>query len=213
MRRLFKSAQEGFTLVELMVVVAIIGVLSAVAVPNFKKYQAKSKSSEAKLQLSAAYTALQSFFSDYDTYHSCLKYMGYNPSNESLQRFYATGFTVDPAAGTHQIATTNGVDGTECPAATAVDGALGAGRFSAGKRSGSTNAATVANLATYFSTADNATPCGLLRRETCVVEDEFQLGALGIIDSNFDQFDAGVLSASAFTIDHRKRLFQRSSGF
>jgi type IV pilus assembly protein PilA len=64
MRRLFKSAQEGFTLVELMVVVAIIGVLSAVAVPNFKKYQAKSKSSEAKLQLSAAYTALQSFFSE-----------------------------------------------------------------------------------------------------------------------------------------------------
>jgi len=212
MRRLFKSAQEGFTLVELMVVVAIIGVLSAVAVPNFKKYQAKSKSSEAKLQLSAAYTALQSFYSDYDTYHSCLKYMGYNPSNESLQRFYATGFTVDPAAGTHQIATTNGVDGTECPAATAVDGALGAGRFSAAKKSGSVNAATVASLATYFSIA-NDTTCQFGRRETCVVETQFQIGALGIIDTQFDQFDAGTSSASAFTSDHRKRLFQRSSGF
>ena len=43
--------QSGFTLVELMVVVAIIGLLSAVAIPNFKKYQAKSKISEAKLQL------------------------------------------------------------------------------------------------------------------------------------------------------------------
>jgi type IV pilus assembly protein PilA len=213
MRRLFKSAQEGFTLVELMVVVAIIGVLSAVAVPNFKKYQAKSKSSEAKLQLSAAYTALQSFYSDYDTYHSCLKYMGYNPSNESDQRFYATGFTVDPASGTHQIATTNGVDGTECPAATTADGALGAGRFSAAKKSGSVNAATVTSLATYFSTADAAAPCGLLRRETCVVETEFQIGALGIIDTQFDQFDAGTSSASAFTIDQRKRLFQRSSGY
>ena len=49
--------QSGFTLVELMIVVAIIGVLSAVAVPNFKKYQAKAKSSEAKVQLAAAYTA------------------------------------------------------------------------------------------------------------------------------------------------------------
>jgi type IV pilus assembly protein PilA len=49
--------QKGFTLVELMVVVAIIGLLSAVAVPNFKKYQAKAKISEAKLQLSALYTA------------------------------------------------------------------------------------------------------------------------------------------------------------
>lgn len=40
--------QDGFTLVELMVVVAIIGLLSAVAIPNFKKYQAKAKTSEAK---------------------------------------------------------------------------------------------------------------------------------------------------------------------
>lgn len=213
MRRLFKSAQEGFTLVELMVVVAIIGVLSAVAVPNFKKYQAKSKSSEAKLQLSAAYTALQSFYSDYDTYHSCLKYMGYNPSNESDQRFYATGFTVDPAAATITIATINGVDGTECPAATTADGALGAGRFSAAKRSGSVDAADVADLATYFSTADATSPCGFARRETCVVETEFQIGALGIIDTQFNQFDAGTSSASAFTIDQRKRLFQRSSGY
>jgi type IV pilus assembly protein PilA len=40
-----------------MIVVAIIGILSAVAIPNFKKYQAKSRSSEAKIQLAAAYTA------------------------------------------------------------------------------------------------------------------------------------------------------------
>ena len=41
----------GMSLVELMIVVAIIGILSSVAIPNFKKYQAKSKTSEAKLQL------------------------------------------------------------------------------------------------------------------------------------------------------------------
>jgi type IV pilus assembly protein PilA len=84
--------QDGFTLVELMVVVAIIGLLSAVAVPNFKKYQAKAKTSEAKLQLSAIYTAEQAFYSDYGIYANCLAYMGYDPSAEIVQRYYLTGF-------------------------------------------------------------------------------------------------------------------------
>lgn len=83
--------QQGFTLVELMVVVGIIGLLSAVALPNFKKYQAKSKTSEAKLQLAAAYTAQVSFYTDYDTYASCLATMGYDPSGEAAARYYTVG--------------------------------------------------------------------------------------------------------------------------
>ena len=78
--------KDGFTLVELMVVVAIIGLLSAIAIPNFKKYQSKSKVSEAKLQLSAAYTAEQSFFSDFNLYHTCLPYMGFDPGQETANR-------------------------------------------------------------------------------------------------------------------------------
>jgi type IV pilus assembly protein PilA len=85
--------QSGFTLVELMVVVAIIGLLSAVAIPNFQKYQAKAKVSEAKLQLSAIYTAEVSFFSEFNIYAGCLKYMGYDPSNENKSRYYTTGFS------------------------------------------------------------------------------------------------------------------------
>jgi prepilin-type N-terminal cleavage/methylation domain-containing protein len=87
--------QDGFTLVELMVVVAIIGLLSAVAIPNFKKYQAKSKMSEAKLQLSALYTAQAAFFSDFNIYAACLRYMGFDPHPETANRYYAIGFPDD----------------------------------------------------------------------------------------------------------------------
>jgi type IV pilus assembly protein PilA len=51
MARRSPKGPSGFTLIELMIVVAIIGVLVAVAVPNYMRYQAKSRQAEAKLAL------------------------------------------------------------------------------------------------------------------------------------------------------------------
>jgi type IV pilus assembly protein PilA len=51
MARRSPKGPSGFTLIELMIVVAILGVLVAVAIPNFMRYQAKAKQAEAKIGL------------------------------------------------------------------------------------------------------------------------------------------------------------------
>ena len=103
---------EGFTLVELMVVVGIIGILATIAIPNFRKYQAKSKTTEAKIQLSSVYTSLESMLLEYDTYATCLGSAGYNPSEDYATRFYGVGFGGQNTA-TETTAKGNGLGGCD----------------------------------------------------------------------------------------------------
>jgi type IV pilus assembly protein PilA len=63
-----KSLSKGFTLIELMIVVAIIGILAAIAIPNFIKFQARSKTAEARNALKGVYDAQRSYYQNSDTY-------------------------------------------------------------------------------------------------------------------------------------------------
>ena len=69
--------QMGFSLIELMVVVVIIGVLSTLGGSQYQKFQMNAKRSEAKALLSGMYTAQKAFFGEWNQYYGDFNAVGY----------------------------------------------------------------------------------------------------------------------------------------
>lgn len=81
---------------KLAFVVSLLAISFYTTVKEMKRFHRRSYTSEAKIQLAAAYTAQQSFYSDFGTYAGCFRYMGYNPESDKINRYYGIGFkTVD----------------------------------------------------------------------------------------------------------------------
>lgn len=66
--------KKGFSLIELMIVVGIIGILAALAVPQFSKFQARARQTEARTNLATIYTLNQAYFNDSNAFGSITTY-------------------------------------------------------------------------------------------------------------------------------------------
>ncbi len=63
-----RRKEQGFTLIELMIVVAIVGILAAIAIPNFVGMQKRAKTTEAKSNLGQIWTLQEAYRAENDTY-------------------------------------------------------------------------------------------------------------------------------------------------
>lgn len=97
MKNLHTRGFRGFTLLELMIVVAIIAFLCIVSIPGFKRYLAKAKRAEAYINLGSIYTAQKMYWADHGTYTTKLhgpQGAGWQPEGYagggSQERFYYT---------------------------------------------------------------------------------------------------------------------------
>lgn len=108
-----KLGAKGFSLVELMVVVAIIGILAAVAIPNFQRFQRKARQSEATALLGGIHAANSAFHGQWELYATELDAIGFVPSgtlrynagwaangNPTAAQLTAVGYTGVALAGT-----------------------------------------------------------------------------------------------------------------
>lgn len=92
--------RSGFTLIELMVVVAIIGLLAVIAIPSFTGYIAKAKRAEAYINLSSLYAAEKAYWAEHGTYTTNIsgpgglgwKPDGYKGGGEKERFNYTYGF-------------------------------------------------------------------------------------------------------------------------
>ncbi len=177
--------KNGFTLIEVLIVIAIIGILTAVAIPNYQRHKARSHQSEAKINLSAIFSTEEIFAAESGSYSMCLINIGYQPMGDT--KYYTLGFNT-------------GSNTTLCTSTGNASCLLFDWKTPKPVCSDVTNV-------TYFTATDSAYGIATVRTDlpvTTITRSTFIIGAAGkIYNASVDQW----------TINQNKNLINTQQGF
>jgi type IV pilus assembly protein PilA len=102
---------SGFTLIELMIVVSVIALLAAIAIPNLLRFQTRSKQSEAKVNLKLVFVAQRSYFHERETYVTTIVLLGFAPERGNRYAYFLTAAPVSVEDRSTVNAVTSATDG------------------------------------------------------------------------------------------------------
>ena len=163
----------------MMVAVSIIGILAAVAVPNFRKYQARAKTGEAMLQLSALYAGETTVRAEYGTYAACAQEIGLV---QPLMGYYVVGFSNFQNNGKAMVKTNCPDPGAVLAAANAVQASADKALYDSNTGNATDGNPAHANLnaaiaalnyanntpyTTYYPNTDFSNSCGVYNDQPC----------------------------------------------